>query len=96
MKYAIGSFAAAVLALIASVALGASLAGCLLPGYVDVSPMEGQRMERAQCNAKADAEERRACNSLLDKKWARYNGEGGYPQDPRASSCSAPADCRGK
>lgn len=96
MKYAIGSFVGALVALVAAVAFGAFLAGCLLPGYVDVPPMEAQRMERRQCDAKTDAEERRACHSLLDKKWARYNGEGGYPADPRSGTCGGSEDCRGK
>lgn len=99
MKYVSLGFLGGLLGLITAFALGvfiAYLAGCVLPGYVDVSPMEGQAMERRQCNAKSDAEERRRCHALLDRKWGQYNGEGGYPNPSPGRSCGGSADCRGQ
>lgn len=63
-----------------------SLVLCMLVsciGYGEfISPVEAQRIERKQCDSKPDAEERRACHSLLDKKGGQYNAEGGYPSAP--------------
>lgn len=60
------------------------LAGCI--GYGEfISPVEAQRIERAQCDRKHDAEDRRKCHAMVDRKYARYNAEGDYP-DPRQSA----------
>jgi hypothetical protein len=97
LKYLSAGFLGGLIGLLASLAFGVVLAlltsGCVLPGYVEVPPMEGQHMERRQCDAKQNAEDRRRCHSLLDRKWARYNGEGGYPVEQ--GSCGGSADCRG-
>lgn len=61
-------------------ALAFAAGGCLLPGYVDISPAEAQRIEKAQCESKADAEERRKCLAAVARKYHRYNSEGGYPE----------------
>lgn len=63
------------LAVIASVAL----VGCI--GYGEfISPVEAQRIEHAQCEKKP-ADERRGCHAMVERKYQRYNSEGGYPEE---------------
>lgn len=61
-----------------------ALVGCI--GYGEfISPAEAQRIEKAQCERKPDADERRSCLTMVGRKYQRYNSEGGYP-DPTLSA----------
>lgn len=62
--------------------LGFALAGCI--GYGEsISPVDAQRMERTQCDAKPTDYERWSCNRGVDRKYGRYNSEGNYPDKSR-------------
>lgn len=50
--------------------------GC---AWRDVSPMDAYRIETARCDEKGGGEPTRQCQSMVDKKYQRYNSEGGYP-----------------
>jgi hypothetical protein len=48
-------------------------------GWLDITPAQAYTIESKQCAAKPDLEERRRCDSMLEKKYGRYLQEGNYP-----------------
>lgn len=79
-KSELTSFLLACFALTAgALAVASCLNGCI-PGWTQMSPAEAQRIERAECEKKPDAEARRICFGRVARKYGRYNSEGGYPE----------------
>lgn len=60
-----------------------ALSGCI--GYGPfISPAKAYRLEVDSCKRKAngDAEELRKCLGHVERRYHRYNSEGGYPAYP--------------
>lgn len=64
------------------IAAALTLSGCI--GYGPfLNPADAYRLEIDSCKRKAngDAETLRKCIGGVERKYARYNGEGGYPAE---------------
>lgn len=66
---------------------------CGCAGWRDMTPMDAYRIESAQC-ARMGGEAARRCQSLVEKKYARYLAEGSYPSPTPGRACAGSQDCR--
>lgn len=64
-----------------------ALVGCI-PGWQQLNPEDAYQIELKQCQGD------RGCESMVERKYSQYHGEGGYPAAGGGRSCRSPEDCR--